>query len=58
MPFALILLAAEIYNIRAFHLTMSPSTIAPALLAVVLWILTFLQYRRTFKALLSAAPAI
>ena len=30
VPLALTLLAAEIYNILAFHLTFSPETIAPA----------------------------
>src|SRR6202011_4487772 len=29
VPLALTLLAAELYNILAFHLTMSPGTIAP-----------------------------
>src|SRR5580704_2580079 len=36
VPLALTLLAAELYNILAFHLTMSPGTIAPALVACVL----------------------
>jgi len=48
VPLALTLLAAELYNILAFHLTMSPGTIAPALVASVLWILVFLQYREIF----------
>src|SRR6266436_8265939 len=43
VPLALTLLAAELYNILAFHLTLSPTTIAPALVASVLWILVFLQ---------------
>ena len=33
VPLALTLLAAELYNILAFHLTMAPATIAPALVA-------------------------
>jgi len=36
VPLALTLLAAALYNILAFHLTMSPCTIAPALVACVL----------------------
>src|ERR1700693_2909066 len=56
VPFALTLLAAELYNILAFHLTMSPGTIAPALVACVLWILVFLQYRRSFNGIFSARP--
>ncbi len=58
VPLALVLLAAELYNILAFHLTMSPNTIAPALLAAVLWILIFLLYRDSFKSILRAKPSI
>ena len=57
VPLALTLLAAELYNILAFHLTLSPATIAPALLASVLWILVFVQYRPSFKDILAAKPA-
>ena len=57
VPFALTLLAAEIYNILAFHITLSPNTIAPALLAGVLWVLVFLQYRESYKGILAAKPA-
>ena len=57
VPLALMLLAAELYNILAFHLTLAPASIPPALLASVLWILVFLQYRASFKAVLAAKPA-
>ena len=57
IPLALTALAAELYNILAFHLTLSPATIAPALLASVLWVLVFLQYRESFKGIFSAKPA-
>ena len=57
VPLALTLLAAELYNILAFHLTMAPGSIAPALVACVLWILIFLQYRENFKGIFSAKPA-
>lgn len=57
VPLALTLLAAELYNILAFHLTMSPSDIAPALVSAVLWILVFLQYRESFRGILAAKPA-
>src|ERR1700758_181133 len=57
VPLALIVLAAEIYNILAFHLTLAPASIAPALLASVLWILVFLQYRESFKSIFSAKRA-
>ncbi|WP_263357690.1 hypothetical protein [Acidicapsa ligni] len=54
VPLALALLAAELYNILAFHLTLAPASIAPALVASVLWILVFLQYRNNFAGLFTA----
>jgi len=57
VPLALTLLAAELYNILAFHLTMAPESIAPALVACVLWVLVFLQYRNSFNDVLAARPA-
>ena len=57
VPLALTLLAAELYNILAFHLTLAPASIAPALVASVLWVLVFLQYRPTFTGVLAAKPA-
>src|ERR1700758_3216519 len=57
VPLALTVLAAEIYNILAFHLTLAPASIAPGLLASVLWILVFLQYRESFKSIFSAKRA-
>ena len=56
VPLALTVLAAELYNILAFHLTLSPG-IAPALVACVLWVLVFLQYRNSFNGVLAARPA-
>jgi uncharacterized membrane protein YphA (DoxX/SURF4 family) len=57
VPLALTLLAAEIYNILAFHLTLAPASIPPALIASVLWVLVFLQYRSSFKDVLAVRPA-
>jgi putative oxidoreductase len=54
VPLALTVLAAEIYNILAFHLTLAPASIAPALAASVLWVLVFLQYRNSFRGIFSA----
>jgi putative oxidoreductase len=54
VPLALTLLAAVLYNILAFHLTLAPASIAPALVASVLWALVFLQYRESFKGIFSA----
>jgi putative oxidoreductase len=57
VPLALTLLAAELYNILAFHLTLAPASIPPALVASVLWVLVFLQYRESFKGIFGAKPA-
>jgi len=56
VPLALILIAAELYNILGFHLTMAPSGLPLPLIAVVLWVLVFLQYRESFKAILTPRP--
>jgi putative oxidoreductase len=56
VPLALTALAAELYNILAFHLTLSPG-IAPGLVACALWGLVFLQYRESFNGIFSARPA-
>ena len=57
VPLALTVLAGELYNILAFHLTLAPASIAPALLASALWILVFLQYRGSFQGILAVKPA-
>jgi putative oxidoreductase len=56
VPLALVLLAAELYNILAFHLTLAPGA-APAVVACVLWVLVFLQYRASFNGIFSAKPS-
>jgi uncharacterized membrane protein YphA (DoxX/SURF4 family) len=56
VPLALIVLAAELYNILAFHLTLAPGA-APAVVACVLWVLVFVQYRESFNGIFSAKPA-
>jgi putative oxidoreductase len=57
VPLALTLLAAELYNILAFHLTLAPASILPALVACVMWVLVFVQYHESFKGILAAKPA-
>lgn len=57
VPLALTLLAGELYNILAFHITLAPAGIPPALIASLLWVLVFLQYRGSFKDILAAKPA-
>lgn len=56
VPLALTLLAAVLYNILAFHLTLEPG-IGPGLLACVLWVLVFLRYRESFNGIFTAKPA-
>jgi putative oxidoreductase len=51
-------LAAELYNILAFHLTLAPASIGPALLACVLWVLVFLQYRNSFRGILATKSVV
>src|ERR1700753_2827498 len=58
VPLALTLLAAELYNILAFHLTLAPESIAPALVASVLWLLVFVQYRENFNSIFNAKPVL
>jgi putative oxidoreductase len=57
VPFALTMLAAELYNILAFHLTLSPASIPPALVACLLWLLLFREYRSSFTGILAAKPS-
>ena len=57
VPLALTLLAAVLYNILAFHLTLAPASIAPALVASLLWVLVFFQYRESFTSIFSAKAA-
>jgi putative oxidoreductase len=57
VPLALTVLAAELYNILAFHLTLSPG-IGTALVACVLWLLVFLQYRNSFNGVLAVRPLL
>ena len=52
IPLALTLLAAELVNILTYHITMDPGTIAPGLLATVLWVVVFARYRSSFDAIL------
>jgi uncharacterized membrane protein YphA (DoxX/SURF4 family) len=56
VPLALTILAAELYNILAFHLTLAPASIPPALVASVLWVLVFFEYRKSFEGILTAKP--
>ena len=54
VPLALVILAAELANILAYHATMDPSGFGPGVLACVLWLVTFWGYRASFAPLLAA----
>ena len=57
VPLALTMLAAELFNILAFHLTLAPASIAPALVASVLWVVVFRRHRESFSGIFTAKPA-
>ena len=54
VPLALTILAAVIFNILVFHITMDPAGIGPGIVVTVLWAVLFLQYRERFAGILSA----
>jgi uncharacterized membrane protein YphA (DoxX/SURF4 family) len=55
VPFAVVVLAAVLVNILAFHITMWPQTLFPLpILAVVLWFLTAWPLRERFAPLFTA----
>ncbi len=58
VPLALVVLAAELANILTYHITMDPGSIAPGLLALVLWIVVFAGYRNSFNGILAAKPPV
>jgi putative oxidoreductase len=51
VPLALVLSAAEIANILAFHIFMAPSQIFMALLVAILWTIVFVQQRQYLACL-------
>jgi predicted cobalt transporter CbtA len=55
--FALILLAAVLVNILAFHITMWPQTLFPMpIVATILWFLAAWSFRAEFYRLFTALP--
>jgi len=56
VPLALVILAAILFNILLFHITMDPKGIGLGAFATILWVLVFLSYRPNFRAILSAKP--
>jgi len=48
---------ANSFGPTPFHVTLAPASIAPALVACVLWVLVFLEYRESFNSIFSAKRA-
>lgn len=57
VPFALIVLAAFLYNSFAFHLTMAPSALFAPMLCTALGAFVAWPYRALFAQLFAATPA-
>jgi hypothetical protein len=56
VPLALVVCAAILYNILAFHLTMMPMGIFPGLVLTVCWFLIAVPLREHFAPLLVRYP--
>jgi putative oxidoreductase len=54
VPLALTLLAAVLFNILLYHITMDPKGIGLGVFAAILWLLTFSAYRTNFRPILSS----
>jgi len=52
VPLGLIILAAIIFNIWAFHILMAPEGFSPAAVVTLLWAFLVWQYREQFAGLL------
>jgi putative oxidoreductase len=57
VPLALTMLAAVIFNIIVFHVTMAPMGLPLAAIVVALWAVVAYQYRSSFAPLLAQKPA-
>jgi len=51
VPLALTVLAAELVNILAFHITMQPAGLPMAVVVAILWVLVFLRVKPSFAGL-------
>jgi putative oxidoreductase len=54
VPLALTLLAAVLFNILLYHITMDPKGIGLGVFAAILWLLTFSGYRTHFRQILAS----
>jgi putative oxidoreductase len=57
VPAALTILAPLLVNIALFHAFMAPAGYAPAVIAIALWSVVFVQERAAFRPLLIAKSA-
>jgi hypothetical protein len=53
VPLALVALAAVIYNMFVFHITMQPAFVFAPAVMTILWVLTALPHRAAFTPLLA-----
>jgi putative oxidoreductase len=51
VPLAVVLLGAELANILAFHITLSPEGAAPAVVATILWLIVAYDVRGALRPL-------
>jgi hypothetical protein len=57
MPFALIMLAAVIYNMFAFHITMQLIGVVAPFILTILWVIVAQQHRSVLLPLLAEKTA-
>jgi putative oxidoreductase len=58
VPLGLTILAAEIFNIWAFHLSMSPHNLAPPIVVTILELFLLWAYRSAFASLFTGRAAV
>lgn len=54
VPLAVAMLAPVLVNILNYHLTMDVAGIAAGIVAAILWVILFIQYRSSFAGVLAA----
>jgi putative oxidoreductase len=57
VPLAIVVLGAVLANVLTFHITMAPESIAPAIVAALLWVFVAWSIREEFTTLLERTPA-
>jgi uncharacterized membrane protein YphA (DoxX/SURF4 family) len=54
VPLGLVLLGPVIVNIILYHVFLNPSGVAPAVVAVILWLIVFYAHRQSFSGIFAA----